>query len=109
MTKLATIAATVVGAALLCAGMARAADAPPLPPPSAGPGVPPAICTVPDVRGKTLARAKQLIRAGGCKTVRTVRVRSTSVKAGRVVSQSLRPGTQVAADTTIRLRVSRGR
>ena len=66
-------------------------------------------CKVPNVVGRTLAAAKQAIKAAGCATGKVRRGYSGKVKKGKVVSQSRRPQRLYAAGTKIDLVVSRGR
>jgi uncharacterized delta-60 repeat protein len=70
-------------------------------------GPPP--CVVPNVRGKTIARAKIGIRKAGCAVGRVTPAHSKNMKRGHVISQSLRPRTQLANGTRVNLKVSRGR
>jgi hypothetical protein len=80
-----------------------AAPPPPPPPPPA------ARCRVPDVRGKTIAQARTLLSARRCALGRTTQAFSTKVRKGRVVGQSRRPGTLLAAGAKVNVVVSRGR
>lgn len=66
-------------------------------------------CVVPNVRGKPLAAAGRAIRRAGCGVGRVRRVSSRSVRNGRVVSQSPRPGTRRTRGAKVRLDVSKGR
>jgi beta-lactam-binding protein with PASTA domain len=63
---------------------------------------------VPKVVGKTLARAKRLIRTAGCRPGRVRKARS-SKKAGLVIGQRPKPGKVVARSTAVTLVVSSGR
>jgi PASTA domain len=83
---------------------------PPSPPPSAPPpGAPPvAACVVPSVKGRTVLAARRAIVRAGC-AVGTVRAaRSSRVRKGRVMAQSVRPGKRVRRGTRVGLVVSRG-
>jgi subtilisin family serine protease len=64
-------------------------------------------CVVPNVRGKTLAAAGRAIRKGHCRVGRVTRAFS-SVRNGRVISESPRPGRILRAGATVALKVSRG-
>jgi beta-lactam-binding protein with PASTA domain len=66
-------------------------------------------CIVPNVRGKTLARAKQALDRADCSVGKVRRVHSKRVKRHRVISQSPRPGTVLADGAGVRLVVSRGK
>ena len=66
-------------------------------------------CMVPNVRGKTLARAKQALEGADCSVGRVRRVHSKRVKRHRVISQSPKPGTMLADGAGVRLVVSRGK
>ncbi|HYZ90805.1 MAG TPA: S8 family serine peptidase, partial [Actinomycetota bacterium] len=66
-------------------------------------------CRVPDVRGKTLARSRQLLTRANCRLGAVRRVYSGRMRSGRVVSQSRRPGARLPRWTRINVKVSRGR
>jgi uncharacterized delta-60 repeat protein len=67
------------------------------------------LCIVPNVKGKTLARAKRVIKAASC-TVGTITLAfSTSVRKGRVISQKPNAGSQHLAGSAVKLTVSKGR
>jgi hypothetical protein len=76
----------------------------PAPPAGPSPG-----CTVPSVKGKTLVAARQALRSNRCSTGTIRRAYSTTVKAGRVISQNPAAGKRFAAGRKINLVVSRGR
>jgi PASTA domain/Regulator of chromosome condensation (RCC1) repeat len=66
-------------------------------------------CTVPNVVGKRLARAKQAIAKAHCRTGAVRYAYSRTRKKGTVVAQSRRPGKVLPAGSRIDLAVSRGR
>ena len=66
-------------------------------------------CTVPNVVGKRLARAKQTIAKGHCRTGKVRYAYSRTRKKGTVIAQSRRPGKVLPAGSKIDLAVSRGR
>jgi PASTA domain len=66
-------------------------------------------CVVPNVKRKALALARQAIRRAGCTVGRIRRSHSASVRNGRVISQSPRPGARRAAGTRVNLVLSRGK
>jgi hypothetical protein len=66
-------------------------------------------CNVPRVKGKLLAAAKSAIKQRHCRTGKVTYAFSKTIKKGRVVSQSRRPGRILPANTKINLVVSRGR
>ena len=66
------------------------------------------VCVVPRVLGKRLAAARRSIRAAHCSLGRVRRI-SSPKSAGRVISQSPRPGLRKAAGTKVKLVVSKGR
>ena len=77
------------------------------PPPD--PGLPPnLICTVPDVRGLSLADAKRELVRAKCKTGYTRRSYSNKVKKGGVIYQVPEPGYRIRRGTEIDLTVSLG-
>ena len=69
----------------------------------------PVVCAVPGVKGKTLARAKVLIRNSHCGLGNVARVFSHKVKKARVISQSPKPHTRRRKGATVDLVVSKGR
>jgi alpha-tubulin suppressor-like RCC1 family protein len=79
-----------------------ASQAPPPPPPA------PARCKVPNVVGKSLAKAKALIKKRRCRVGKVTHAYSRVRKRGVVIAQSRRPGRIVPAGSKIRLVVSRG-
>jgi hypothetical protein len=92
---------------------------PPLPPPPPPPPVPPppppppppaprVRCLVPRVVGRSLTRARSALRRAHCRVGQVKRVRSR-VPRGRVVRQSRRAGTRLAAGSRVGLVVSAGR
>ena len=67
----------------------------------------PGLCNVQDVRGKTLAVATDLLTRAGCTVGPVRRARSSSVRRGRVVSQSPRfPGVVLPAGGQVSLVLS---
>jgi len=66
-------------------------------------------CVVPNVKGRTLAAAKREVKRRDCSVGPVGRVFSRTVKAGRVVSQFPRPGTECAAGAKVVLSVSKGK
>lgn len=65
-------------------------------------------CVVPDVRGKTLRKAKRKITAAYC-SARAKKSFSQTVARGHVISQKPRPGARRHAGATVKLVVSKGR
>jgi hypothetical protein len=80
----------------------------PRPPTHIGPGAPPR-CVVPNVKGKTVARARTLLSTRRCRLGRVARAFSRTVKKGKVIGQNRRPGLRLALGTRINVVVSRGR
>jgi uncharacterized delta-60 repeat protein len=66
-------------------------------------------CVVPSVRGKKLAQAKATLRGAYCKTGMVTKHFSTSVRRGRVLSQSPRRGTRLPGKSKVNLVVSKGK
>jgi len=64
---------------------------------------------VPAVRGKTLNRAKRLIRARRCRVGAVRFGHSSKVRKGRVIRQTPRAGRTLAAGAKVSLLVSKGR
>jgi subtilisin family serine protease len=81
----------------------------PLPPPP--PPRPPAQvrCVVPNVKGKTVPAARRLLAARRCALGTITRKYSASVKKGRILSQTRRPGGRLPRGTRVGVGVSRGR
>ena len=85
------------------------APPPPLPPPPPPPSRNPAVvrCVVPNVKGKTVAKARAALVARKCK-LGTVKQAFSKVKKGRVVSQTKRPGLRLPRNSRIGVTVSKG-
>src|SRR5207237_952879 len=69
----------------------------------------PGLCTVQDVKGKTLATAKRTIARANCRVGKIRRAYSKTVKRGRVISEKPKPGTVLPNRGKVNLVVSRGR
>jgi uncharacterized delta-60 repeat protein len=67
------------------------------------------LCVVPKAKGKKLRAAKRAINQAHCSVGKVTRVSSAKVKKGRVISQRPKPGTQLAAGSKVKLKVSKGR
>jgi subtilisin family serine protease len=88
----------------------------PQPPPSAPPPPPPppprqptvVKCKVPNVKGKTVAKAKAALKAKRCAAGKVKLAFSGKVKKGRVIAQSKRPGATLPRNTKVNLTVSKG-
>jgi PASTA domain/Bacterial Ig-like domain (group 1) len=97
-----------------------APPSPPAPPPPPPPPPPPETtptprtprvirrCTVPNVKGKTVAQARRAIARAGCRAVVMGRRYSASTAPGRVIGQTVKPGARVRRGTIVRLLLSRG-
>ncbi len=66
-------------------------------------------CVVPKLRGRTLAKARLMLRARDCRPGRVVRVRSRSIRKGHVVSTTPKPGSKHRPLYKVRIFISRGR
>jgi adhesin/invasin len=66
-------------------------------------------CVVPRVRGKTLAAAKDALRQAHCGIGSVKTIRSATVAAGKVISQSPAAARILAPGSKVKLTVSRGR
>ena len=94
---------------------------PPPPPPPVGPPPPPpappppvrppaqARCVVPNVRGRTVARARRLLTSRRCRLGRVTRTYSARMGRGKILRQSRRPGARFPRGTRVNVVVSRGR
>jgi hypothetical protein len=67
------------------------------------------LCTVPDVKRKTLSAARLAIARRNCRVGKISGAYSKIVKAGRVISETPRPGTTLRKGGKVNLVVSRGR
>jgi hypothetical protein len=90
---------------------------PPLPPPPPPPPpspVPPqrpptlARCVVPQLKGRTVAQARRVLRGKRCSLGRVRRVFSRT-RSGRIIAQSTRPGARLPRGARVNVVVSRGR
>jgi eukaryotic-like serine/threonine-protein kinase len=63
---------------------------------------------VPNVKGKTVPKAKAALRARRCVAGRIKHVFNGKVKKGRVFAQSRRPGARLPRGTKVNLSVSKG-
>jgi PASTA domain len=66
-------------------------------------------CAVPDVRRRTVTRARALLSARRCALGRITRAYSPRVRKGRIVGQSRRPGARLPRGTRVNVAVSRSR
>jgi Ca2+-binding RTX toxin-like protein len=89
------------------------APPPPAPPPAPPPPAPPPRtqlrCVVPNVKGKTLARARRLLAAKRCALGRVTKGYSQKVRKGRVISQRPSVGRRLPRGTKVHVKISRGR
>jgi hypothetical protein len=67
------------------------------------------LCTVPDVKWKTLRAAKRTLSRADCRVGKIRRAYSRPVKRGRVISQKPEPGTVLPTLSKVNLVLSRGR
>ena len=65
-------------------------------------------CVVPNVKSKTVPKAKAALRARRCAAGKVRQAFSGKVKKGRVIAQSRRPGTRHPRNTRVNLTVSKG-
>lgn len=66
-------------------------------------------CVVPNVRGKSLAQARRMLRAKRCALGRVTRAYSSSVGLGKIIRQNRRPAARLPRGTRVNVVVSRGR
>lgn len=64
-------------------------------------------CVVPAVKGKTLNRAKGLLRRSGCKLGHVKKVEAPAKKVGKVLKQTPRPGKVLAPGARVRVNLGR--
>jgi hypothetical protein len=85
-----------------------ASPAPPPSPPPPPPRSPTATrCVVPNVKGKTVPKARAALVAKKCR-LGAVKQAFSKVKKGRVVSQTKRPGTRLARTSRVGVTISKG-
>ncbi|MFL5958956.1 MAG: PASTA domain-containing protein [Gaiellaceae bacterium] len=72
-------------------------------------GLAPKMCVVPKVKGKTLKRAKRVIKGHACKVGTIKRTTSRTVEKGHVISQKPKPGRTLKHGARVNLVVSKGR
>jgi Ca2+-binding RTX toxin-like protein len=65
-------------------------------------------CLVPNVKRRTVARARRMLNARRCRLGKVRRVHSRKVRKGLVVSQSRRPGARLPRNAKVNIVVSRG-
>jgi hypothetical protein len=68
----------------------------------------PASCVVPDVAGRTIARAKNVLHAADCNVGKITHAYSR-IKKGRVIAELPRAGTSLSTGAKVALTVSKGR
>jgi hypothetical protein len=66
-------------------------------------------CTVPDVRRRTVTRARALLSARRCRLGRMTSAYAPKVRKGRIIGQSRRPGARLPRGARVNVAVSRGR
>jgi hypothetical protein len=66
-------------------------------------------CVVPKLHGKTLPKAKRLLKHAHCRLGKVTRKASKSVKPGRVIKSRFKAGTRHRAGTRVRVTVARAR
>jgi PASTA domain len=66
-------------------------------------------CAVPDVRRRTVTRARAMLSARRCALGRIKRAYSPKVGKGRIIRQSRRPGARLPRGTRVNVAVSRSR
>ena len=69
----------------------------------------PVLVTVPSVVKKSLSDAKKKLKSAGLKYETKAKEYSNSIAKGKVISQSIEKGTMVAAETVIKLTISKGK
>jgi eukaryotic-like serine/threonine-protein kinase len=69
----------------------------------------PGLCSVQDVRGKTLVTAKRTLARAGCRVGKVRRAYSKTFERGAVISERPKPGTVLRNGGKVNLVVSLGR
>ena len=79
------------------------------PPPPRSPPPLAVTCVVPALKGKTLARARTLLKGNRCELGRVTRAYHATIRAGRIVRQLPLAGRRLGAGAKVSVVVSRGR
>jgi hypothetical protein len=66
-------------------------------------------CAVPDVRKRTVTKARAMLSARRCRLGRVTRAYSAEIGRGRIIGQGRRPGARLPRGTRVNVAVSRGR
>jgi PASTA domain len=64
-------------------------------------------CTVPKLKGRTLRASEKKIRGADCTVGKVTKKKGAEAKTGKVVGQSKKPGTVVAAGTAVRVTLAK--
>jgi Glucodextranase, domain B/PASTA domain len=67
----------------------------------------PVRCIVPKLRGKTLAKAKRLLKRAHCRLGKVARKQTSKVKPGRIVSSRFKAGSRHRAGTRVRVTIAK--
>jgi hypothetical protein len=67
----------------------------------------PVRCIVPKLRGKTLAKAKRLLKRAHCRLGKVSRKQTSKVKPGRIVSSRFKVGSRHRAGTRVRVTIAK--
>jgi beta-lactam-binding protein with PASTA domain len=65
-------------------------------------------CTVPKLKGKSLKASKKKIKATYCKVGKVTKKKGARASIGKVVGQSRKPGTVLAAGTVLKVTLGKG-
>jgi hypothetical protein len=79
----------------------------PTPIPTMLPPSPPRTCTVPNLRGKTLGAAKRMIKGADCKVGKVTKKNGATAKSGKVVGQTVKPGTVRPAGAVVKVTLAK--
>jgi hypothetical protein len=79
-----------------------AVDGPKVPATTSGP----AVCKVPNLKGRKLAAARRAVRAAGCRLGKLRKARGVRASTGTVKSQGRKPGSSVPAGTKVGVRLA---
>ena len=67
----------------------------------------PVRCVVPKLKGKTLRKAKRLLKRAHCRLGKVARKASRKVRAGRVIRSRFKAGTRHRVGTRVRVTIAR--
>jgi beta-lactam-binding protein with PASTA domain len=68
-----------------------------------------AVCIVPNLKGMKLRMARKTVKAAHCALGKNIRKKGANNRNGKVVGQTKKPGTSVAAESVVRVTLGKVR